>query len=137
MGKRDGGAVFSFNCVRFDLVDVAFFGGFGFCLSMRSGSPALTMLCPELIAQPSTPREPMYFLDHSFEVEGGVRLRGTSAVVVRVTKLFNVASTGRFPFAVLINPEESRLVHDWPRIHQNTYLLLVRGFLLMLLRGRE
>ena len=89
-----------------EVVDFAL-GGFGFCRSMRSGSPALRMFVPEPIAHPSTPSEPMYFRDHWLGgVDGGVGLRGRSTGNGDlVMKLFKVGSRGRFPRGlVLMSP---------------------------------
>jgi len=64
---------------------------------MMRGSPALRRLFPEPIAQPSTPKEPMYFLDHWL---GGVAIDGFRGVaageVVMLIKLFKVGARGRF-----------------------------------------
>ena len=76
---------------------------------MRSGSPALRRLFPDPMAQPSTPRDPIYFRVHlpPETGTGGVLFRGISVgeIVVLVMKLFKVDSTARFPpVAVVINP---------------------------------
>ena len=81
-------------------------GGGGDCRSMTRRSPALRMLFPEPIAQPSTPKDPMYFRDHWPDGVDKEGFRGVSiGEIVLVIKLFKVGSRGRFPRGlVLMSP---------------------------------
>ena len=100
-GNREGGGPgFDFE-FAWDLeVDEVFdAGGFGFCRSMTSGSPAFRIFVPEQIAHPSTPSDPRYRLDQGpgGEELGDFFLTGSLYTTFRVMKLFKVGSNGFFP----------------------------------------
>src|SRR5436309_6000708 len=76
---------------------------------MTSESPAFNRFVPDAIAHPSTPKDPMYFLDHCSGGEGdGDLLRGILVGVgYLVIKLFKVGVGGTAPDDVVISPCEN------------------------------
>jgi len=74
---------------------------------MIRGSPAFTKFVPDAIAHPSTPKDPIYFLDHGpgGDGDGVLRFRGLSGrTAYRLTKLFKVGVAGFSDGDVVISP---------------------------------